>query len=395
MSYCMKRECIMKRITVVLDGVADRPNAKLDYKTPLEYANTPNLDSIASLSQLGCMLTIPEGLELGSAVANMSLMGLDPRQYRGRAAIEAAGCGVPTIVGNLYIRMNFVEFEGGSYLNSKIVSYSAHDIPTEQSLPLTDLLTRELFRSPYKAHNVGTFRNILEIEGGAGLFPLELAPAHDIIGQPISAFIKGKKEQPLYELQAQAYALLRGNGTHANGIWFWGDSVVPEFDKAEEGRCTFGETLILMGITSIAGIPNFTTDEAQPFEQFLLEKAHKAADALNGEFDRVYIHIQATDDISHERDPIGKARLVADIDRVFFPALFEAVKGDFVMGVASDHFTFSDTGGHGGEPVPYLIYDSRAKAGTPRRFTEETCQQSGVLIDAPKFVQTLESFKTL
>lgn len=385
----------MKRITVVLDGVADRPNAKLDNKTPLEYASTPNLDRIASKSQIGCMKTIPEGLELGSAVANMSLMGLDPRQYRGRAAIEAAGCGVPTVAGNLYIRMNFVEFEGDGYLNSKIVSYSAHDIPTEQSRPLTELLSSKLFMPPYIAHNVGTFRNIMEIEGGASLFPLDLAPAHDIIGQPIGQFITGQKEKPLYDLQARAYELLRGNGTHANGVWFWGDSVVPEFEKAEEGRCTLGETLILMGITAIAGIPNYTTDESMPFSEFLLEKAKKAADALNGAYDRAYIHIQATDDISHERDPIGKARLVDDIDRVFFPALLSAVEGDFVMGVASDHFTFSDTGGHGGDPVPYLIYDSRAIASYPRRFTEETCRQSGVLIDAPAFVRALESYKEL
>ena len=101
----------MKKITLVLDGVADRPNAALGNKTPLEYAKTPNLDALYAKALGGTVLTIPDGLEVGSAVANLSLLGFDPHTYRGRSIIEAAGLHLPMNEEDLYIRCNLVTFE--------------------------------------------------------------------------------------------------------------------------------------------------------------------------------------------------------------------------------------------------------------------------------------------
>ena len=103
----------MKRITLILDGSADRPNAALMNKTPLAAANTPNLDALAQkATKLLRVKTIPDGLEVGSAVANMGLLGLDPHMYRGRAALEAAGSGIPLDPNNLYIRTNLATLTG-------------------------------------------------------------------------------------------------------------------------------------------------------------------------------------------------------------------------------------------------------------------------------------------
>ncbi len=120
----------MKKITIVLDGAADRPNQKLDGKTPLEHAKTPNLDQLFQQSRCGTVQTIPNGLEVGSAVANLSLLGFDPATYRGRAVIEAAGLHMPIDENALYLRVNMVHFEGDSFAHSHIQSYSAFDIPT-------------------------------------------------------------------------------------------------------------------------------------------------------------------------------------------------------------------------------------------------------------------------
>ena len=52
----------MKRITLILDGSADRPNAALMNKTPLAAANTPNLDALAQkATKLLRVKTIPDG----------------------------------------------------------------------------------------------------------------------------------------------------------------------------------------------------------------------------------------------------------------------------------------------------------------------------------------------
>lgn len=384
----------MKRITLVLDGSADRASTALSNKTPLEAAYTPNLDSLAArATRLLRVKTIPDGLEIGSAVANMGLLGLDPRMYRGRAALEAAGSGIPLDQNDLYIRMNLAHFDGDTYHEAILSDYSASELPTEQAAPIVELLRKELFTdAKYVLHHPGSFRCILQIKGGAGLYPMQLAPAHDIIGRRTADFEGGEKERPLIELQKRAFDLLKDTHTRCNGVWFWGDSLSPSFPEAERGRCTFGETILMHGITAAAKIPNFySNEEGVSFETFLTEKADKAIRALNNGFDRVYVHIQATDDLSHDRNPIGKRNAIEAIDRLVVRRLTEEVQGDFRLLVISDHFTFSDTGSHGGDPVPCIFYDSAhpgSNAGA--RFTESLCTPFVPLTDACGTVRLME-----
>ena len=48
----------MKLLFIVVDGLGDRPIPDFGGKTPLEYANTPNLDKIASLGMNGLLHVI-------------------------------------------------------------------------------------------------------------------------------------------------------------------------------------------------------------------------------------------------------------------------------------------------------------------------------------------------
>ncbi len=84
----------MKAIIVVGDGMADRPLRELGGRTPLEAANTPNLDEIARSGVCGIMDILSPGRPPGSEVANLALLGYDPYKcYRGRGALEALGVG--------------------------------------------------------------------------------------------------------------------------------------------------------------------------------------------------------------------------------------------------------------------------------------------------------------
>lgn len=385
----------MKRITLVLDGSADRPNNALTNKTPLQAASTPNLDRLAQCAtKLLRVKTIPAGLEIGSAVANMGLLGLDPKMYRGRAALEAAGSGIPLDENDLYIRMNLAHLAGSDYDNAVLDDYSAGELPSEQAAPIVELLRQKLFASPrYALHHPGSFRCILQIKGGAALYPMQLAPAHDIIGRYAREFPGGEKERELIDIQRKAFELLRSTGTKCNAVWFWGDSLAPRFPAADKGRCTFGETILMRGITAAADIPNFPCEEhGRSFEAFLKEKADKAIAALNSGFERAYVHIQATDDLSHDRDPLGKCAAIEAADKLIVRRLMDEVEGDFRLLVISDHFTFSDTGSHGGEPVPCLFYDSTCPGSNPgARFTEELCCPTTPLNDAPGTVALMES----
>ncbi|MDD5420124.1 MAG: phosphoglycerate mutase, partial [Methanomicrobiaceae archaeon] len=85
----------MKYIAIIGDGMADEPLPELSGKTPLEYAETPNMDRIAREGRCGLLKTIPDGFEAGSDIANLSILGYDPaRFYTGRGPLEAASMGV-------------------------------------------------------------------------------------------------------------------------------------------------------------------------------------------------------------------------------------------------------------------------------------------------------------
>ena len=67
----------MKYIIVLGDGMADEPIAELGNKTPLQAADTPIMDWLASQGRCGRVNTVPEGFEPGSEIANMSVLGYD------------------------------------------------------------------------------------------------------------------------------------------------------------------------------------------------------------------------------------------------------------------------------------------------------------------------------
>ncbi|MCD6370173.1 MAG: 2,3-bisphosphoglycerate-independent phosphoglycerate mutase, partial [Thermoplasmata archaeon] len=99
---------IRKAILVILDGAGDRANEKLGYKTPLEYASTPNLDSIAKKSMVGLMDPIAPGIRAGSDTSHLNILGYDPYEvYTGRGPFEAAGLDMDLKPGDIAFRCNF------------------------------------------------------------------------------------------------------------------------------------------------------------------------------------------------------------------------------------------------------------------------------------------------
>ena len=129
-----------KYVIIVPDGAADEPLEELGGKTPLEAAETPNMDRISTEGRQGLVRTVPEGFEPGSDVAQMSLLGYDPlRYYTGRAPIEAAARGIRLGLEDWVFRCNLVTIADGL-----MVDHSAGHISTEEA----STLIREL-AGPY------------------------------------------------------------------------------------------------------------------------------------------------------------------------------------------------------------------------------------------------------
>ena len=95
----------MQYLVVLADGMADYSIVELGNMTPLQYANTPNIDRLAAQSMIGMVKTIPDGLKPGSDVANLSVMGYDPGTlYSGRSSLEAVSMGVELRDADLALR---------------------------------------------------------------------------------------------------------------------------------------------------------------------------------------------------------------------------------------------------------------------------------------------------
>lgn len=104
----------MKYVVILGDGMADCPLESLGDKTPLEYANTPQMDALAAQGEIGMVHTIPDGMKPGSDTANLSVLGYDPREfYSGRSPLEALSIGVPMKETDIALRCNIVTLSEG------------------------------------------------------------------------------------------------------------------------------------------------------------------------------------------------------------------------------------------------------------------------------------------
>ena len=132
----------MKYIVLLCDGMADRPIPQLGNKTPMEVAATPVMDKLAASGQVGLVRTVPAGMKPGSDVANLAVLGYDPRRcYSGRSPLEALSVGVAMEPTDIIFRCNVVTLtEEEPYPEKTILDHSSGEIPTSEADELMEAI---------------------------------------------------------------------------------------------------------------------------------------------------------------------------------------------------------------------------------------------------------------
>jgi len=117
----------MKYVVILGDGMADYRQPSLGGKTPLMLANKPYIDQLAKQSELGLCKTVPCGMKPGSDVANLSVLGYNPKEcYTGRSPLEAASIGIALDETDVTARANLVTVSNEeNYVDKTMVDYSA------------------------------------------------------------------------------------------------------------------------------------------------------------------------------------------------------------------------------------------------------------------------------
>lgn len=381
----------MRYAVLIGDGMADEPRAELGGKTPLEAARTPHMDAIAAEGELGLVATIPKGMSPGSDVANLCLMGYDPREsYTGRAAIEAAGMGVELGPGDTAFRMNLVSIRDG-----RMEDYSAGAIETEDARALVEDLRREIEDGAVRLYPGVSYRHLL-VARGLPAGELRSTPPHDIAGEPVDAHLpRGAGSDFLRDLMLRARRVLRESPRNreraargkvpATDIWLWGQGAAMDLTKIPERYGISGAVItavdLVRGIGRLAGLEVLRVEGATGYLDTNYEgKVGAAAGALASR-DLVYLHVEAPDEASHEGSLEKKIRAIEDFDaRVVGPIrrLRERFE-DLRILVLPDHATLLSTKTHDPRPVPYALSGPGVAGGGPGAFSEAAASGAPVL----------------
>ena len=362
----------MKYVILQGDGMPDHKLPELDSKTPLEAANTPNLDMIAKHAQMfGMVKTIPDPLPPGSDVGNLTVLGYDPMiYYTGRSPLEAASIGVSLNQGDVTLRCNLVTLEDkdGSTI---MEDYSAGHISSEEASEIVSTLQKELDLQGLALHPGVSYRHLLVWPDGNT--EIDTTPPHDISGKGVEPYYpSGEGADKLKALIEQSREILKEHPVNkkrieeghnpANSIWLWGQGTAPKMPTFKELYGLTGSVIsavdLVKGIGIYAGLDVIDVPGATGYLDTNYEgKVDYALDSLE-RVDLTMIHIESTDETGH----VGKAELkiqaIEDFDGRVVGRVLEGIKrfGDWRILVMSDHPTPIDLRTHVNEPVPFAIY---------------------------------------
>lgn len=400
--------------------MADKPVASLGGKTPLQYASTPYMDTLARMGKTGRLVTIPEGYMPGSEVANTAILGYDLDEvYEGRGPLEAASIGYEMEPLDMAIRCNIISTRDG-----KIITHNGGNLETADAAQLIDYLNDKLGSEKVRFVKGIQYRHILIIKGGSK--HIVCAPPHDhpnedwqtLLVKPEAGWENVREEGRmtatetaalLNDLIVASEELLychpinverRTRGALlANLIWPWSGGYRPamqtlkqQYPQIQSGSVISAVDLI-QGIGKYAGLDVVKVKGATGLADTNYEgKATSAIEALRNQ-DFVFVHVEASDEAGHDGDVDLKVKTIEYLDSRIVKPVYEEVKNwnePVCIAVLPDHFTPVEQRIHVGEPVPFLIYYPGIESDSVDRYDEESCVSGGFgMIRLNEFMQTL------
>lgn len=389
----------MKFVIILADGMADEGCRELGGKTPLQYAQTPYMDRLAAGGEIGTARTVPPGYSPGSDIANLSVLGYDPRQYyTGRSPLEAVSMGVEMEPGDISFRCNLVTLSGAEPYAEKIMQdYSAGEITSNDAALLIAKINDRLAGPDIEFYPGVSYRHLMIWHGGPE--DTVLVPPHDISGQKIGEHLPaGKGSDFLLSLMQQSYQFLNDDSLNAervkksrnpaNSIWLWGQGKKPALTSFYEKFGLKGGVIsavdLIKGIGICAGmqvleVPGATGNINTNFAG----KAEAALRGLDSGLDFVYVHVEAPDEAGHQGELQTKIRAIEEIDKKIVAEIMRGLQdtGPFRLMVLPDHPTPIRTRTHSSDPVPFVIFDSRGKKPGHSSYHEDLAAQSPLKID--------------
>jgi 2,3-bisphosphoglycerate-independent phosphoglycerate mutase len=389
-----------KKILILIgDGMADYPIDELGGKTPLEYADIPNMDKLAKDGIFGLTKTVPDGMSPGSDTANLSIFGYDPKNYyTGRAPLEALNMNIELGPSDVAFRCNLVNIE-----NNIMKDYSAEQIDSEFTKIVISELSKNNKMRDIELHPGVSYRNILVWRN----YPFDniaaTIPPHDISGKEISEYLpKGSGSEELRSMIEASQGVIRKSEKIMKGssnyrgnpssIWLWGGGRKPAIDTLQQRFGLHGYTIsavdLIHGIGKADGLKELPVKGATGYiDTNYTGKAEALLKAIK-DSNFIFLHVEAPDESGHEGNYKHKLKAIEDFDSKVVGRVVDGMKeyDDYVILVMPDHPTPVRLKTHTAEPVPFCIYSSKGLYGFKKSpgnisYTEKMAQSTGNFVE--------------
>jgi 2,3-bisphosphoglycerate-independent phosphoglycerate mutase len=418
-------------IYVLLDGVGDLPHPDLDGKTPLQAANTPTLDKIASNGTIGEVISVGKGIAPESDIAVFNMLGYKFKHadYAGRGVIEAIGVGIDFKDGDLALRGNYstlddeaiiIDRRAGRHIEKEDADGVAKEIEEKIKLSSPDI---SVVVAPTIGHRV-TVRIRKESQKLSSRIT-NTDPAYSNIGgmgvaKAVGDFLKIEKCLPLEDTEDSKFTANLVNEFSEKSIEIMKNSqinkkrqdegkkqlscillrdagnkfpdVIPINEKYAMNFSCIVDMPVELGISEVLKMKAFEAGGLTDYE----EKAKVAAKAMEAQ-NSIYVHLKGPDEFGHDGDAIGKMKNIEEIDQRFFKTLVENIDSSKVaIIISADHSTPCINKGHSDDPVPVLVSGDFIKNDGTTRMTEEQAKKGniGMLQGAEVVSKALELIKS-
>lgn len=394
----------MKHIIILGDGMADHPVERLGGQTLLQYARTPYMDMLAKNGRTGRLITIPEGFQPGSEVANTAILGYDLNKvYEGRGPLEAASIGYDMTPDDMAMRCNIITLADG-----KIKNHHGGHLTTEESDVLIKYLAEKLGNKDIKFITGIQYRHLLIIRNGNK--HIVCAPPHDhpeenwrpllvkpepgwenrhdgnrMTAQQTADLINSLilKSQELLEQHPFNKTRAEQSKDMANSIWPWSGGYRPKmntlqqmYPQIKEGDVISAVDLI-RGIGKYAGLNRVMVEGMTGLADTNYENKAQAAIDMLRKHDFVYLHIEASDEAGHDGDLALKLKTIENLDSRIVRPIYEEVstwKDEPVcIAILPDHPTPVELRTHVDEPVPFIIWYPGITPDCVETYDEVSC----------------------
>lgn len=394
----------MKHIIILGDGMADHPVERLGGKTLLQYADTPYMDMLAKNGRTGRLITIPEGFQPGSEVANTAILGYDLNEvYEGRGPLEAASIGYDMRADDMAMRCNIITLADG-----RIKNHHGGHLTTEQSDILIKYIDRQLGNEDIKFITGIQYRHLLIIRGGNK--HIVCAPPHDhpeeewrqlmvrpehgwenrrdgdrMTAQQTADIINTLilKSQQLLEQHPFNKERAAQQKDAANSIWPWSGGYRPKMDTLQQmyPQIKEGDVIsavdLIRGIGRYAGLNRVTVEGMTGLADTNYENKAQAAIDMLRQHDFVYLHVEASDEAGHDGDLELKLKTIENLDRRIVKPVYEEVSTwtdtPVCIAILPDHPTPVELRIHVAEPVPFIIWHPGITPDGVETYDEVSC----------------------